>query len=165
MAYPRQLRPTEDSSSDPDFGKVFSTCSERRSRYPRPTTRKRMELIAAGTRTSNNIAQFSNEFFQLSGEVIMKELLTNIESRQPRTQLKQSAEVLFKMVSVYPDISRNWMINWANVPVASARISVHDKHQLTRSLLGTRNLKKFKESILEFATKSRGLETTLGAHV
>ncbi|TPX43670.1 hypothetical protein SeLEV6574_g04927 [Synchytrium endobioticum] len=42
MAYPRQLRPTEDSSSDPDFGKVFSTCSERRSRYPRPTTRKRM---------------------------------------------------------------------------------------------------------------------------
>ncbi|TPX50299.1 hypothetical protein SeMB42_g02293 [Synchytrium endobioticum] len=124
-----------------------------------------LELIAAGTRTSNNIAQFSNEFFQLSGEVIMKELLTNIESRQPRTQLKQSAEVLFKMVSVYPDISRNWMINWANVPVASARISVHDKHQLTRSLLGTRNLKKFKESILEFATKSRGLETTLGAHV
>ncbi|TPX34037.1 hypothetical protein SmJEL517_g03188 [Synchytrium microbalum] len=115
-----------------------------------------LELIASDIGSSNR-AIFAQQLISSCGEMIVQQLLCDIESRLPRTQVAKPSEVLFRMISKYPDMCRTWMQTWTALPTTSTRVASVERSNLVKGLLGTRHLKVFKEHIQAYATHSRCL--------
>ncbi|KAI9468486.1 MAG: armadillo-type protein [Benjaminiella poitrasii] len=98
------------------------------------------------------------------GPQIMEKLLLGIGGRVPRSFSGPLIDVLYKITGKYMQESRQWMQTLlANDGFPTVLVNANDKETFLKGVLGTRSLKRFKETTNNFSIKCRGLgNTTFG---
>lgn len=80
----------------------------------------------------------------------------------PRTYLAITSELLFKLISLYPAAMKQWLNEAfkSETPVMPSHISESACTDFIRTLLSTRQLRRFKEVVKLFVVKYRGLDSS-----
>ncbi|CAG8504703.1 10566_t:CDS:10 [Paraglomus occultum] len=103
----------------------------------------------------------SEKVIMTYGLEIMTELLAGIGGKTPRSYVPSVADVLYKMTSRHVEASSNWLrvlLSQDNFP--SPNVKQDAKDLFAKSILGTRNIRRYKDLVNEFSLKCRGLENT-----
>ncbi|KAI7898106.1 uncharacterized protein BX663DRAFT_526227 [Cokeromyces recurvatus] len=98
------------------------------------------------------------------GPQIMEQLLLGIGGRVPRSFLGPLIDVLYKITGKYMQESRQWLqALLVKDGFPTTLVNSNDKETFLKGMLGTRSLKRFKETTNSFSIKCRGLgNTTFG---
>ncbi|CAG8458064.1 10209_t:CDS:10 [Paraglomus brasilianum] len=103
----------------------------------------------------------SEKVIMTYGLEIMTELLAGIGGKTPRSYVPLVADVLYKMTSRHVEASSNWLrvlLSQDNFP--SRNVKQDAKDLFAKSILGTRNIRRYKDLVNDFSLKCRGLENT-----
>ncbi|KAI9204779.1 armadillo-type protein [Polychytrium aggregatum] len=95
------------------------------------------------------------------GESLIREIVTCVGGRSPPSTFDEFSRILFKMVSKYPEPTRQWLLQCLSPDgFPTAKITKREKEQFAKQVLGTRDLDRFKRAVKDFGLKSRGYENT-----
>ncbi|RHZ79420.1 hypothetical protein Glove_146g38 [Diversispora epigaea] len=95
------------------------------------------------------------------GMEIMRELISGIGGKLPRSFVVSLSHVLHKITSRYVEASKEWLsilLNQENFPSHHADLAT--KQHFAKSILGTRSIQKYKEIVTNFSIKCRALGDT-----
>ncbi|CAG8469994.1 12703_t:CDS:10 [Acaulospora morrowiae] len=93
------------------------------------------------------------------GMEIMRELISGIGGKLPRSFVISLSHVLYKMTGRYIEASREWLntlLSQKDFP--SSHVDLITKQNFAKAILGTRSLQRYKEVVTEFSIKCRDLE-------
>jgi hypothetical protein len=78
----------------------------------------------------------------------------------PRTMIPNFAEVLYRMITKYPNLAREHLQLFFLDPAVGfpGPFTMEDRKSVLRLLLSTRQLKRFKDVIRELNIKAHGLQ-------
>ncbi|KAI8917208.1 armadillo-type protein [Powellomyces hirtus] len=95
------------------------------------------------------------------GQTLVYHLIQGVGGQQPRSMDEKLADTLYKLNARYPELTRGYLILCLTQPgFPSQRVSMAEKEEFVKSIVGTRHLKRFREGIKKFGLLCRGLANT-----
>lgn len=106
-------------------------------------------------RTAYAPKQIVDSIVQSIGAQLTDSIVVGLVERIPRSNLPLVADLLFKLIHVYPQVIRIWL---KEAMAKVSRPDQKDKDNAVKEMLGTRSIRRFKEIVKEFCIKARGLD-------
>ncbi|KND02868.1 uncharacterized protein SPPG_01948 [Spizellomyces punctatus DAOM BR117] len=95
------------------------------------------------------------------GEVWVVGLVEAIAGKQPRSLDPKLADVLFKLVTKYPERTRTWLLGClAHEGFPTPRVSQEEKKTFVKAVVGSRLIKRTRDAVKLFGLQCRGLANT-----